>query len=37
MHRIRKGDRVVVTTGRDNGRTGTVILFSTTTLSWWRT
>ena len=25
MHRIRKGDRVVVTTGRDKGRTGTVI------------
>ena len=25
MHRIRKGDRVVVTTGRDKGRQGTVI------------
>jgi len=25
MHRIRKGDRVIVTTGRDKGRTGTVI------------
>jgi large subunit ribosomal protein L24 len=25
MHRIRKGDRVIVTTGRDKGRQGTVI------------
>jgi large subunit ribosomal protein L24 len=25
MHRIRKGDRIVVTTGRDKGRQGTVI------------
>ncbi|MBS0397006.1 MAG: 50S ribosomal protein L24 [Proteobacteria bacterium] len=25
MHRIRKGDQVVVTTGRDKGRQGTVI------------
>jgi large subunit ribosomal protein L24 len=25
MHRIRKGDQVIVTTGRDKGRQGTVI------------
>ena len=25
MHRIRKGDRVIVTTGRDKGRQGTVL------------
>ena len=25
MHRIRKGDRIIVTTGRDKGRQGTVI------------
>ena len=25
MHRIRKGDRVIITTGRDKGRQGTIV------------
>ena len=36
MNKIRKGDEVIVLTGRDKGKRGTVTLRKDDSIWWWR-